>query len=224
MAGLPEWWGSRHPERMGNTTSSTFAWSPGPQRRLCAHRPPAAPPPRSGHRARLRRPPELPCGALPTADQPRTAGQRAWHHHRGCPPPARPRRPDPTTPPSNLRTPTPPHHRSAAGRPRGRTRLRVAGGLPGRPCPRAGVAEQPDRQRARRTCGHRARSARPPRAATQAGDRVARCGDRATAGAVGPPSQRRWCARDASVRARRRSRRVMSRGRRGPSPTNLDLS
>jgi len=33
-ADLPEWWGSRHSERMGNTTSSPSASPPGPEWRL----------------------------------------------------------------------------------------------------------------------------------------------------------------------------------------------
>jgi hypothetical protein len=124
---LPEWRGSRHPERMGNTPSTTDTSSSGPRRWLCGHRPRAAAPARPRRRPGLRRPCRLPHRALPTAGQPRTAGRRAWYHHRGCPPPARPRRPDPTTPPGHLCPPAPRHHRSAAGRPGGRARLCVAG-------------------------------------------------------------------------------------------------
>ena len=40
-------------------------------------------------------------------------------------------------------TTVPPHHRPAPGRPGGPARLRVAGGLSGRPCAHQGVAEQP---------------------------------------------------------------------------------
>ena len=62
MAGLPEWWGSRHSERMGNATSGPPAWPPGPQRRLHRHRRPRPPPPAAGHTPGLRRPALLPTG------------------------------------------------------------------------------------------------------------------------------------------------------------------
>ena len=64
MAGLPEWWGARHPERMGNAPTSTFAPPPGPPRRLRRRRWPAAAPRPAGQTAGLRRPWQLCLHAL----------------------------------------------------------------------------------------------------------------------------------------------------------------
>jgi hypothetical protein len=80
---LPERWGPRHTERMGNATSSTFASPPEDQGRLQGRRRPPASARPAGQTAGLRRPARLPAGA---------AGRRLWHpparhppgHHRAA--------------------------------------------------------------------------------------------------------------------------------------------
>jgi hypothetical protein len=61
-AGLPEWWGARHPERMGNTPTSPFALPPDRQGRLQGQRRPPPPPQPAGQAPWLCRPARVPAG------------------------------------------------------------------------------------------------------------------------------------------------------------------
>ncbi len=99
MADLPEWWGARHAKRMDNATSSTNASHPDPDPEGRLHRPRqrSAPPPAPRAHTGVQRPCQLPPSTRPAADQPRAAGQRACHHHPGCPLPAGHRRHHPVT-------------------------------------------------------------------------------------------------------------------------------
>src|SRR6266536_932977 len=76
---------------------------------------------------------QLPPSTLPPAGQPRAAGQRARHHHRACPPPARPGRDHPVTPPGDRRPHATQQHRPAPRCPSGGAGLRDAPGLPDQP-------------------------------------------------------------------------------------------
>ena len=68
----------------------------------------------------VHRPSQLPRGARPAAGQSRAAGQRASRYHQGCPPPARPGRLCPVTPPGDRRPQAPQQHRPAPCRTRRR--------------------------------------------------------------------------------------------------------
>jgi len=91
--GLPEWWGARHPERMGNTPTSTSASPPGHHGRLLRRRRPAPSARLAGQTAGLRRPARLPAGPAGRRLERPPVGRPPRRHPGGHPP--RPRRPPP---------------------------------------------------------------------------------------------------------------------------------
>jgi hypothetical protein len=104
-ADLPEWWGTRHSKRMGNSPSSTFAPPPHAQRRLHGPRWPPPPPRPAGQTPGLRRPTQLPTDSAGRRLEHSPARHPPRHHPAGHPPRDRgPSRP-PATPPPAARPP-----------------------------------------------------------------------------------------------------------------------
>jgi hypothetical protein len=138
-ADLPEWWGARHSERMGNTPSSTVASPPDHQGRLHGHRHPSSSPRPTGQTAWLRRPPRLPARPARRRLERPSARHPPGHHPAGHPP-RDPGLSRPAASPPRAAGPSAPACRPATRRrPRRRARLCRGAGLPGGPAGHQGV-------------------------------------------------------------------------------------
>jgi hypothetical protein len=113
-AGLPEWWGSRHSKRMGNSPTSTFASPSHREWRLHRRRWPPPPPRPAGQTPGLRRPARLPAGPAGRRLEHPPARRPPRHHPAGHPPRDQGLPRPPATPPRAAGAATPTRQRQRA--------------------------------------------------------------------------------------------------------------
>jgi hypothetical protein len=114
-ADLPEWWGARHSERMGNTPSSTSAVPPEHQGWFQGRRRPRPSPRPAGQSPGLRRPARLPAGPAGGRLE-RPPARRPPRHHPAGHPPRHHRPPHPPATAAPAARPPAPARRPAARR------------------------------------------------------------------------------------------------------------